>query len=463
MKGIVIGGVKSGCGKTSVSLGIMAALRRRGMCVRPFKAGPDFIDPGLHKLAAGAPSHNLDGWMCSRTQVEEIFQRYCAGGDIAVIEGVMGLFDGFSGSRDDGSTAQLAKWLDLPVLLVADASSMARSAAALVKGYAEYDPELHLPAVVLNRVSSPSHADILREALTTLPKIRCVGYLPPCPDIAMPSRHLGLVTPEDAEAPEQRIDRLADWVEDNLDLDGLLDSLPDISANLSGSLETPIKPEAASPQIPSGKVRIGVARDAAFCFYYGENLRLLEEAGAELVPFSPLADKHLPPDLNGLYLGGGYPEVHAPELSNNTSLRKEIRAFAESERPIYAECGGFMSLMDKIKAMHGQTCQMAGVFPFRAEMQERFRSLGYREVVTTRDSILGPSGTIARGHEFHYSKIADADYEQAGLYTVSGRKGPLSTPEGFTVHNVVASYVHLHFASNPAICRSFVQACATAV
>ncbi len=450
----------------------MAAFRRRGLHVRPFKSGPDFIDPGLHELASDVPSHNLDGWMCSRTQVEDIFQRHCAGGDIAVIEGVMGLFDGFSGSRDDGSTAQLAKWLDLPVLLVADASSMARSAAALIKGFAEYDPDLRLAAVALNNVSSPSHADILREALTTLRNIQCIGLLPPREDIGMPSRHLGLVTAEDAVAPMERIACMADWVEENLDLDSLLASLPELPFARTNPLESAERRKLPNSAVPENKeniavpvpvtnrIRIGLARDAAFCFYYRENLRLLEQAGAELVPFSPLRDKQLPEDLHGLYLGGGYPEVYAPSLSNNTSLRKEILRFARSGRPVYAECGGFMFLMDKIRAMHGQTCQMTGVFPFRAEMRERFRALGYREVITTRDSILGPAGTIARGHEFHYSHIPDKAYEQAGLYTVSGRKGPLPRPEGFALHNVVASYVHLHFASNPAICRSFVQACA---
>jgi cobyrinic acid a,c-diamide synthase len=451
MKAIVIGGVKSGCGKTSVSLGLMAALRRRGLEVRPFKAGPDFIDPGLHELAAGAPSHTLDGWMCSRTQVEDIFYRHCIGGDIAVIEGVMGLFDGFSGTCDDGSTAQLAKWLDLPVLLVADASSMARSAAALIQGYARYDAGLRLPAVALNRVASPNHADILDEAMTTVPGVTPIGFLPPDEDIGMPSRHLGLMTAYEAPDPLQRIDCMANWVEKNLDLDRLLALVPDL------------QPPAPRPDIPppAPKVRIGLAHDAAFCFYYKENLRLLESAGAELVPFSPLKDKRLPDDLGGLYLGGGYPEVHAAELSNNTHLRRDVRAFAASGRPIYAECGGFMFLMENIRAMHGQTCQMAGVFPFKARIDKRFRALGYREIATTSDSILGPAGTMARGHEFHYSHIPEEAYEEAGLYAVSGRKGPLPGAEGFTRHNVVASYVHLHFASNPGLAHAFVQACAS--
>jgi cobyrinic acid a,c-diamide synthase len=453
VRAFVIAGTHSGCGKTSISLGLMASLARRGISVQPFKCGPDFIDPGHHALACAregrpVPSHNLDGWMLGEPTNLDIFNRYAADSDVAVIEGVMGLFDGISGTGDAGSTAQMAKILGLPVILVVDARSMARSAAALVAGYADFDPGVTIAGVIFNRVGSPAHAELLREAMTLVPDVPVLGCLGRDEDISTPSRHLGLVTP-DRDGPDlSRYQRLADWVEAGLDPDTLLASLPEVEA---------VAPFEPVPRLP--KVAIGLARDNAFCFYYEENLRLLREAGARLIEFSPLSDTHLPEHLDGLYLGGGYPELYAFELGQNTRMRREIKEFCESGRPVYAECGGFMLLMNDIVTGRGRYA-MAGVYPVRAEMGGKFRALGYREVTVREATALGPVGTTARGHEFHYSSIQEHPSENLHpVYSLSGRKGPLDTQEGFVTWNTLGSYVHLHFGSNPEIPRAFVQAC----
>ena len=457
IKGWVVAGTHSGCGKTSVSLGLMAALARRGLAVQPYKCGPDFIDPGHHALACArkgrpVPSHNLDGWLLDPATNLDIFNRYAAACDVAVVEGVMGLFDGFSPTGDAGSTSQVAKTLGLPVVLVVDARSMARSAAALVAGYAGFDTNLNLAGVIFNRVGSDSHAELLAEAMSLVPGVPVLGCLRRDESLAAPSRHLGLVTAEEEEPDTDRYQRLADWVEEGIDLDALLAAMPEIVA---------VPPFEPVPEL--GSVTIGLARDAAFCFYYEENLRMLREAGARLVEFSPVDDPHLPDNLSGLYLGGGYPELYAFELGQNNRLRREIKEFCESGRPVYAECGGFMYLMNDIITQRGRYA-MAGAFPLRAEMdEERFRALGYREVTTRAETPLGPAGAVIRGHEFHYSYIQDVPAPGAGgvsaVYGVSGRKGPIHAPEGFLRGETLGSYIHLHFGSNPGAARAFVEAC----
>lgn len=449
-KSLLISGTHSGCGKTSLTLGLLAALTRRGLACAPFKTGPDFIDPGLHALACGRTSHNLDSWMLSEGANREIFARYALGADLAVAEGAMGLFDGASGTSERGSAAHMAKMLGIPVLLVVDASGMARSAAAVAQGFARFDPRLSLAGVVFNRVGGPGHREILSEAMMQA-GIRVLGYLPKAPELSLPSRHLGLVTAQDLgqdlgqELPAW-LARLADWVEAGTLLDALLEALPQTQLDS-------VRDDAPAPRT----VRLGVARDRAFSFAYAENLRLLEAAGAEIVPFSPLADARLPGNLHGLYLPGGYPEVHAETLSANAPMLADIRAFCQSGRPVYAECGGFMTLMQAIVDGEGRSWPMAGVFPCAARMQARFSALGYREARFNADTPLGPQGTAARGHEFHYSSL-EAAPDVPAVYSLSGRKGPLDTPEGFLAGNTLGSYVHLHFASNPALAVNFVDA-----
>ncbi|WP_147822329.1 cobyrinate a,c-diamide synthase [Salidesulfovibrio onnuriiensis] len=438
VRACVIAGTHSGCGKTSVSLGLMRALTRLGRTVQPYKCGPDFIDPGHHGLACGRISHNLDGWMLSHGINRDIFHREARGADLALVEGVMGLHDGYSGTREEGSTAHMAKQLGLPVVLVVDARAMARSAAALVGGYAGFDPDVKFAGVIFNRVGSESHAGLLRDAMSLLPDIPVLGCLRREEGIGLPSRHLGLHTAEEQE-DEDRYELLADWIESCLDLERFCAAIPEVE----------IAPPTDAP-FPAPSVRLGIARDRAFCFYYAENLRLLRQSGAELVEFSPMRDRKLPDDLDALYFGGGYPELYAFELSQNTRMKKQVRAFHESGRPIYAECGGFMYLMNDIISREQGRFAMTGIFPVRASMEQRFRALGYREVETLADSLLGPAGTLARGHEFHYSGIEDGIVPESmpSIYALRDRKGPREQAEGFLIGNTLGSYVHLHFGSS---------------
>lgn len=450
---LVIAAPASGNGKTTVTLGLLAALNRRGLTVAPFKVGPDFIDPGHHARVCGRPSRNLDGWMCGEQQVRETFQRGCEGADIAIIEGVMGLFDGAAGDSEVGSTAEIAKWLDLPVLLTVDARAQARSAAALVKGFVDFDPALRFAGVLFNRVGSARHGQLLREAVATTANLPPVlGCLPRRDDVTMAERHLGLVTAEDAGNDAAFYERLADWVEGHVDLDALLPS-PSTEGGQGGfaaNEEIPLNPPLTKGE---ARVRIGVARDAAFCFYYPENLELLAAAGAELVEFSPLSDARLPEELAGLYLGGGYPELYAKQLAKNTSLLNEIRRAAKTDLPIYAECGGFIYLAAAV-AEHN----LCGIFPGQARLLHRRKALGYREVVFTADTPLGPTGSVARGHEFHYTELELPD-EVARGYRLQRRDGELLGIEGYRVNNVLGSYVHLHFGSNPTVAANFVDFC----
>ena len=313
-RGLVIAGTQSGVGKTTVTLGLLYALARRGLTVQPFKVGPDFIDPGHHTRAAGRVCRNLDGWMLSREANLALFRRQAREADVAVVEGVMGLFDGYDGASEAGSTAQMAKWLGLPVLLVVDARAMARSAAALVHGFASFDPALNLAGVVFNRVGSPAHLEYLQQAMTSLPGVRCFGGLPRDQELAIPERHLGLATAEDHPLDDAYLDHLADRLETHLDLPGLLAALPRLAL-----------PEEPAPAVTPPLVRLGVARDRAFCFYYPENLELLASFGAELVPFSPLTDRELPAGLDGIYLGGGYPELYAGQLAANAASSRRCK------------------------------------------------------------------------------------------------------------------------------------------
>jgi cobyrinic acid a,c-diamide synthase len=447
-RGLVIAGTQSGVGKTTVTLGLLAVLRRRGLVVQPFKVGPDFIDPGHHTRAAGRVSRNLDGWMLSRETNEALFRRQVRDADVAVVEGVMGLFDGYDGLSEAGSTAQMAKWLGLPVLLVVDARAMARSAAALVHGFASFDPELTLAGVIFNRIGSATHLDYLQQALSSLKGVRCFGGLPRDQELAIPERHLGLATAEDHPLEDAYLNHLADWLESHLDLDGLLEALP--------VLELPGEqaPKAASPT-----VRLGVARDRAFCFYYPENLELLADSGAELVPFSPLNDRELPTGLHGIYLGGGYPELYAAQLAANSGMRQAVKECATAGLPIYAECGGLMYLARDIRDLEGQAHSMTGVFPFTVRMLPRLKALGYREVTLAAAGLLGPAGTRARGHEFHYSEMVGEPIGVPRIYRLTSRKGGEPVAEGYCEHNVLASYVHLHFGSNPDVARSLVASC----
>jgi cobyrinic acid a,c-diamide synthase len=434
---IVIAGTHSGVGKTTVATGIMAALHMRGLRVQGFKVGPDFIDPTFHTLATSRPSHNLDGWMLSRESNLDIFARAIADADIAVIEGVMGLFDG-KNSTLAGTTAEMALWLDATVVLVLDAAAMAGSAAAIVHGFDTLLPELRLSAVVCNKVAGATHYAYLRDAIAARCRPEPIGYLPRDANFAIPERHLGLHLAHEA-LTEERLGRLAEWIEAHLDLDRLLE----IGSRPEATARAPLKERGRKP----GRVRIGIARDTAFCFYYHENLELLRELGADLIDFSPIADHTLPPDLDGIYLGGGYPELHAEALSANRSMRTAIAEFAANDAPVYAECGGFMYLTEAIVDTEGRSWPMAGIFPTRARMQKRLAKLGYIEVESCIER-----GEFARGHEFRYSVIDPMPETVCRTYR--------DPAEGYMVRSVLGSYIHLHFRSCPRFAERFVRDCA---
>ncbi len=451
--GSIIAAPSSGSGKTTLALGLMAALARRGLSVAPFKIGPDFIDPGHHRHVTGRISRNLDGWMMPRDANARHFHRHLRADDTAVVEGVMGLFDGYDGRNEAGSTAQMAKWLDLPVLLIVDARSMARSAAALIQGFENFDPDVKFLGVVFNRVGSPRHLDYLTAAIADHIRMPCLGGIPRENQIRMPERHLGLVTADDHPLDAAHLDRLVALIEKHLDVDQLIDALPSIATH------TPIPRHDGSAQ--ANGPRIGVARDRSFCFYYPENLEMLTAAGSQLVYFSPEKDRRPPVGLAGLYIGGGYPETAAEALAANHSMRKGIRAMSEDGMPIYAECGGFMYLCRQLVDLSGKAHDMTGCFPYTTRMLPRRKALGYREIEMSADTILGPPGTCARGHEFHYSELetAGTDTGIEWVYKVASRAGAMIAAEGYCHRQTLGSYVHLHFGSNPELPRAFVRRC----
>ncbi|MBT1075282.1 cobyrinate a,c-diamide synthase [Geobacter grbiciae] len=453
MKSIIIAAPHSGSGKTTITLGIMECLKRRGLTVAPFKVGPDFIDPGYHRLICGRPSVNLDGWMCGGDFVQETFFHHAAGADIAVVEGVMGLFDGIGGVSDEGSTAEVAKLLGGPVVLVADAKGQARSVAALVKGFADFDPEVRVVGVIFNNVASDAHGRILREAVEShFPDVRVLGCIPRDESLSIPSRHLGLFTVDENPLPAEFLDHLVEVVREHVDL-GMLWSV----ATLQGASDVKRRQDAPHRE----PVRIGVARDAAFCFVYEDNLRLLREAGAELVEFSPLADRELPEGVAGLYLPGGYPEVFADVLADNTPMKDAVRGAVVGGMPVYAECGGFIYLSRGVTGMRDDLesfNEFVGIFPVATLMLPRRKALGYREVELAADSIIGPVGTMARGHEFHYSEMEAMPPEVERLYRVRRAGIDLGT-EGYRHRNCLASYVHIHFGSCPDMAEAFVNHC----
>lgn len=451
MKGLIVAGTKSGCGKTTVSLGLMAALKRRGLKVAPFKIGPDFIDPGHHTRITGCVSRNLDGWMLSKDYNLDLFRQHAADADLAIVEGVMGLFDGYDGKSEAGSTAQMAKWLNLPVVLMVDARSMARSVAAMVSGFENFDNDLTFAGVIFNNLGSDQHLRYLKDALEDNVHMACMGGIQRNETIAIPERHLGLVTQQDHELTPDNIDALANLLEETIDLDRLIAVLPDI--------KQPAGSKGQSGVAGTKQVRIGVARDNAFCFYYQDNFDLLEQNGAELVYFSPIYDRHLPPDIDGLYFGGGYPELNAALLEDNAGLREEVKENCLRGMPIYGECGGFMYLCSQLEDQEGKRHAMADCFPFNTKMSPRLKALGYREVALRVDTIIGKSGQRIRGHEFHYSELKKLSPEIKTVYQISDRTGLNKPPDGYLVHRTLGSYNHLHFGSQPQAARILVDSC----
>ena len=514
---VLIAGTHSGAGKTSVSAALMAAYTALGYDLRPFKAGPDYIDPAFHSFITGRPSHNLDAWLLPEDAVHTIFRQATVkdalsmqtaplfdnasacrqtqkhGGPLlAIIEGVMGLFDG-QGDGPEGSSAQIAQMLQAPVILVLDAKGISRSAAALVQGYNNFMPGLRLAGVICNRVSGAKHYELLRDIVEGQAGVTCFGYLPANPAFSLKSRHLGLVPAEEVADLRERVDNLGRAAREHIDLERLF-ALAETAKALPCSgrirkIPANLPPERASGTISTAHntkntpapIRIGLARDSAFSFYYQANLDLLETLGVQLVPFSPLGDAALLKGLHGLYLGGGFPEQFAAELAANTGMRASIREALDNGLPCYAECGGLLYLTqylqipaasapqetetnpEKMTAnRNGASYPMAGFFPCRAVMETRLQHFGYVSVTLEKDCPLGRAGTSFRAHEFHYSRLDwENEKRSEALHPVyNARKADgRSWSGGILKNNTLGVYPHLHFYACPDAAAYFVALC----
>ncbi len=494
--GLLIAGTCSGCGKTTVTLALLASLARRGYAVQACKVGPDFIDPTYHTSLTGRPSYNLDTWMGGSEGMERVFARALRSSpaDLVLVEGVMGLFDGARESGGAGSTAHAARRLRLPVLLVADVRGMAQSAAALAQGYLRHMPELTFAGVVCTHVGGQGHREMLREAFAAA-ELPLLGLLPRDGAPALASRHLGLLMAYETPLTSPQRNAAADWLERHLDLDALLARLPRLrhgQGEQENSAETPHPHRRKNTSRP----RLGIARDEAFCFLYPDIPDALRELGLEPVFFSPLRDEALPPDCAALYFPGGYPELHGAALSGNTSLRSAVRCFSASGGVVYGECGGYMYLMKNIE-FQGQHWPMTGCLPLSCRLEEKRSALGYREVTPAGPGVFLPPGApglppSGRGHEYHYARIvpraasarlcpappgcaplannfttfshnAEAAHEQPDvsaallnpLWHVRDRNGRSLPDEGVIMNNTAGSWVHLYPEGARALLENF--------
>ncbi len=453
---LLIAGTHSGVGKTTVTLGLLQAFLRQGKTVQPFKVGPDYIDPGYHSSLSDRPCRNLDGWLIPREELTQLFQRACLGANLALIEGVMGLYDGIGATGEEGSTAQLAKILGCPVLLVLDASALSRSAAAIVRGMVEFDRQVRIVGCFLNRVGGPSHYRLVKEGIERFAKIPVVGYLPKDDRLRLPERHLGLVPSTEERGWQKILGPLAARFREGVDLKAIE------RGARHQNRETFIKKTQNSAWHQSQictryRVPIAVAMDEAFHFYYPENLDLLGELGAEVVPFSPLKDRSLPAGVAALYLGGGFPEEYAAELSRNQNLFAQMRQWVKRGIPTYAECGGLMVLTQAIVNGKGKRFPMIGLLPGSVRMTDRLQNFGYKQVRAIRPTVLARKGEMARGHEFHHS-VWEVSRKVLGAYEVASPNGGNSRREGYFQRNLLASYIHLHFLSRPRWAQRFVTA-----
>lgn len=443
---VILAGTNSGVGKTTISSGIMRLLRNKGYDVQPFKVGPDYIDPGYHHIATGRKSRNLDTWMLGEDLVREIILRQNA--DIGFIEGVMGLFDGKKGGGITGSTADIARITGTPVILVMDVSSMAGSAAAILHGFMTYRDDIRIEGVIFNKVGSEKHLEILRESVEPL-GVEIVGHVFRDQTLGMPERHLGLVPISEMDSLDSRLDRIAEKLEATVDIGKIM--------SIASGAEKINAPDASVFTNYSNRfdnIRIGYASDSAFTFYYWDSLDFLEEMGAELVKFSPLEDRYLPENIDGIIFGGGFPELFLDRLSGNATFLEDLRLKASEGMPIYGECGGYMYLGEEIIDFEGKIHHGAGLVPVKTRMTKRLSGLGYREAVIQADSLLGSKGDVLKGHEFHYSTDEREDNGQFAL-VYNGRKN------GYAKNNVFASYLHLNFLSNPEAALKMLQAAET--
>lgn len=447
MRRIVIAGTGSGVGKTTITIGLMAALKKKGYTVQGFKCGPDYIDPTYHTAVTGRPSRNLDSWMGGEDVVKAVCEKGSEGADIAIIEGVMGLFDGKQATTNEGTTAEISVITKSPVLLVVDCSGMARSAAAVVRGFQLLDERVKIAGVIANRVGSEGHFRLVRAAVEQACGIPVIGFLQKDEELSIPERHLGLVPSIERGELDDFFMQLGERITKTVDLEALwqLAEAPDLDAEHSFlSVDR------------TYNVRIAVAKDAAFHFYYPENLELLEAYGAELVFFSPLAGEPLPDDVHGLYIGGGFPEEFAEQLSKQEHVKQSIKQAIDRGLPTLAECGGFMYLTEGIETTDGHLYDMVGIIPGSVRMHTKLAALGYREVKGEEGNFLLPNGIMAKGHEFHYSTFTHAEPANFA-YETKGLRG--TKKDGYMKKNLIAGYVHFYFPSCPPMVERWLARC----
>ena len=453
---IIIAGERSGVGKTTVTLALLAAMKARSpshkSLVQSFKVGPDYIDPMFHTYITGLPCRNLDPVLTSEDYVRSCFAKHSQNAEFALIEGVMGLFDGATGADDTASTAHVARLLNAPVVLILNCASTSRSIAAIAHGYRTFDPRIHIAGVVLNRVGSDRHLELLTQALAPL-NLPILGVLRRQDDISIPDRHLGLIPTAEMSDLDGIIDRLAHVGETCFDWEKLL---PLLGTTQTQPLLQPLS-KKSEKNLGGERLRIAIAQDRAFSFYYADNLDLFAELGAELIPWSPISDRALPENIQGLYFGGGFPEVFAAELAENKTARESVHKAIKLGMPTYAECGGLMYLCDRIVDFQEQCFPMVNIFPSAAKMGKRL-TLGYRQAIALQDSPLVAKGDRVWGHEFHRSSLTELS--DRPLYALQGYDSALQYPsEGWQSYQVHASYTHVHFGAQTYLLERFLTKC----
>ncbi len=449
--GILLTAPASGSGKTLITCGILQALVNRGQKIVSFKCGPDYIDPMFHGKVIGTKSRNLDTFFTDADTTRYLYEKNTEGFDLAVVEGVMGYYDGLGGIRTEGSTYDVARTLDLPAILIVNCRGASLSVLATVRGFLEYQKDSHICGVILNQISPMIYGQ-LRMLIEQELQIRVFGYVPKMENLSLDSRHLGLVLPGEIRALQKKLNDLAEKLEETLDLDGMISEIKTAEYRTAGKSD--IRKEIQALSFPD-KIRIAVAEDDAFCFTYLDNLELLEEMGAKLVPFSPLRDGHLPEAVSGLILSGGYPELHAKELGSNRSMRASVRKAVADGMPCIAECGGFLYLHRELEGTDGRFYPMAGVLDAKAYRTEKLSRFGYVTLAAEEDQLLGKAGTQIRGHEFHYW-----DSESCGE-SFHARK-PAGRREWDCVHGtntLYAGFPHLFYYSNLQVPHAFLRSC----
>ncbi|MEP9410153.1 MAG: cobyrinate a,c-diamide synthase [Candidatus Brocadia sp.] len=447
---ILIAGTHSGAGKTTVTLGLMSVLEEKGYKVQGFKVGPDYIDPSHHMAITGRPSRNLDTWLMSRDVCLELFERAFMGSNMAVIEGVMGLYDGCLDGTELGSTAHLARILDVPVILVMDARGMSRSAGAIVLGYRHFDRNVKIQGVILNRIKSERHYISIKKSIEGNCNIPVLGYLPFDENIILPERHLGLVPSIEQEYSKSVYQKIGNLLSTTVDINALIDI-----ASSQGNLPA-FKKTVFCEINERFNFRIAVAVDEAFNFYYQDNLDLLELYGAELTYFSPLYDKYLPADIEGLYIGGGFPELHAALLASNTTMKESIRKAHKKGVVIYGECGGMMYLLEQLVDFKNKTYEMCGILKGMTKMENKRQGLGYITVQAIHDNLLCEKGDRFRAHEFHWSSLHVPE-DTRFTYAISKCDNDKSRFDGLFTDRVLGSYAHVHFATDPGLAKHFLR------